>query len=38
MGGVWMHNDKGVTMHLKTSTEGLELSIGAGGITVEMTE
>jgi hypothetical protein len=30
MGGVWMHNDNGVTMHLETSTEGLQLAIGAG--------
>lgn len=37
-GGVLMHNDKGVTMHLKTSSEGVQLAIGAGGITVEMTE
>lgn len=37
-GGVWMHNDKGVAMHLKTSSEGVELAIGAGGITVEMAE
>lgn len=37
-GGIWMSNDKGVTLHLKTSTEGLQLSLGAGGVIIEMTE
>jgi len=31
-GGLWLKNDKGVTVHLKTSAEGLALALGADGM------
>lgn len=36
VGGVWLKNHKGVTMHLKSATEGLALSIGVEGFKVKL--
>jgi hypothetical protein len=38
MGGLWMKNGNGVIMHLKSSTEGLALSIGVEGFKVSLDE
>jgi hypothetical protein len=37
-GGLWLKNDKGVVMHLRSSTEGLALSIGVEGLKVSLDE
>jgi hypothetical protein len=37
-GGFWMQNDKGVSLHITSDTEGLALGLGAGAVTIEMTE
>jgi len=34
--GMWLKNDKGVTMHLKSSNEGLAINIGVDGLQVKM--
>jgi hypothetical protein len=36
MGGgkLWLRNDKGVTMQLKTKREGLQLGLGADGVVI----
>jgi uncharacterized membrane protein len=33
-GTLWLRNDKGVTMRLKTRREGLQLSLGADGVVI----
>jgi len=33
-GTLWLRNDKGVTMRLKTHREGLQLSLGADGVVI----
>jgi hypothetical protein len=38
MGGLAVQNENGVRLNLKTSSEGLALSIGAGGLKVTMEE
>ena len=35
-GGLWMKNGNGVIMHLKSSTEGLALSVGVEGLKVSL--
>jgi hypothetical protein len=35
-GNLWLKNDKGVHMHLKSQLEGLALTLGADAITVKM--
>ena len=35
-GAMWLKNDKGVTLHLKSSNEGLAINIGADGLKIEM--
>ena len=35
-GGQWLQNDKGVSIHLTTSQEGLALGMGAEGLTIRM--
>lgn len=37
-GGLWLKNDKGVVMHLRSSTEGVALSIGVEGLKVSLDE
>lgn len=34
--GMWLKNDKGVTMHLKSSNEGLAINVGVDGLKVEL--
>jgi len=34
--GMWLKNDKGVTMHLISSNEGLAINIGVDGLQVKM--
>jgi hypothetical protein len=34
-GGLWLKNDKGVTMHLTSRAEGLALDLGVEGLTVK---
>jgi len=34
-GGLWLKNDKGVTMHLTSTGEGIALSLGVEGLTVQ---
>lgn len=36
MGGLWLKNDKGVTIHLKANADGLALSTGAEGLKITM--
>ena len=36
VGGFWFKNDKGVTLHMKSSAEGLALSIGVEGLKITM--
>lgn len=36
LGGKWLENDKGVTLHLRSSGEGLSLDTGAGGLKITM--
>jgi len=33
-GTLWLRNDKGVTMRLKTRRQGLHLSLGADGVLI----
>ena len=35
-GNLWLKNDKGVHMHLKSQLEGLALTLGADALTVKM--
>jgi hypothetical protein len=35
-GGFWLKNDKGVTLHLKASAEGIALDIGVEGLKITM--
>jgi hypothetical protein len=35
-GDLWLKNDKGVHMHLKSQLEGLALTLGADALTVKM--
>jgi hypothetical protein len=35
-GGFWFKNDKGVTLHMKASAEGVALDIGAEGLEIKM--
>jgi len=35
-GGLWLQNDKGVSMHVTTSQEGLALGTGLEGVNIEM--
>jgi hypothetical protein len=34
--GMWLKNKKGVTLHLKTSNEGVALQLGSGGLKIAM--
>jgi len=36
MGGLWLKNGNGVVMHLKSSTEGVALSIGIEGFKISL--
>jgi hypothetical protein len=36
VGGLWMKNSKGVSMHLKSNNEGLALSVGVTGLKITM--
>ncbi len=36
IGGLYVHNDNGVVLKLKTHAEGVALSIGVQGITIQM--
>lgn len=36
VGGTWMKNDKGVTIHLVTTSEGVEVQVGTKGVTISM--
>jgi len=36
IGGLYIRNDKGVVIELKTHAEGVALSVGVTGITIEM--
>ena len=38
IGGLYIRNDKGVVIKLKTHAEGVALSIGAQGLTIQMVE
>ena len=38
VGGFYIHNDKGVVIKLKTHAEGVALSIGVEGITIQMVD
>lgn len=33
-GAVWLRNDKGVTLRLKTQRQGLQISLGADGVLI----
>ena len=35
-GGLWLENDQGVVMHLKSGAEGVALSIGVEGLKVKL--
>ena len=35
-GGLWMKNSKGVTLHLKSSNDGVALNLGATGLKITM--
>jgi hypothetical protein len=35
VGGLWLTNSKGVTLHLKTHAEGLALAIGVDGLKIK---
>ena len=35
-GGLWMGNNKGVTIHLKGKADGLALAMGVGGFKIDM--
>jgi hypothetical protein len=35
VGGLWLKNDKGVTMHLTSRAEGIALSLGVEGLSVK---
>ncbi len=35
VGGLWLKNDKGVSMHLTAGAEGLALSLGVEGLSVK---
>ena len=35
-GDLWLKNDHGVYLHLKTHLEGIALTVGADAITVKM--
>ena len=34
--GMWLKNKQGVTLHLKTSNEGVALQLGSGGLKIAM--
>ena len=36
VGGLWLKNSKGVTLHLKSKGAGLALSLSAGGLKITM--
>ena len=36
VGGFWLKNSKGVTLHLKASSEGIALAIGVEGLKIAM--
>ena len=36
MGGLWVKNDKGVALHLKTHAEGIALAIGVDGLKIDL--
>jgi hypothetical protein len=36
VGGFWLKNSKGVTLHLTSETEGLALAIGVEGLNIKM--
>lgn len=36
VGGIWMTNGNGVTLHLSSKTEGLALAIGIEGLRIKM--
>ena len=38
LGGYYIHNDKGVVLELKTHAEGVALSIGVQGVTIQMVD
>ena len=38
VGGYYVHNDNGVVLELKTHAEGVALSIGVQGLTIQMVE
>ena len=38
LGGYYIHNDKGVVLELKTHAEGVALSIGVTGLTIQMVD
>jgi hypothetical protein len=35
---MWLENPNGVSIHLKVEREGLSLSMGAGGLNIQMQE
>jgi hypothetical protein len=35
-GGLWVTNDKGVTLHLKTRPAGIASALGADGLKIDM--
>ena len=36
MGGLWVKNDKGVALHLKTNAKGIALAIGVDGLKIDL--
>ena len=38
IGGYYVHNDKGVALELKTHAEGVALSIGVSGLTIQLVD
>ena len=38
VGGYYVHNDKGVVLELKTHAEGVALSVGVQGLTIQMVD
>jgi len=34
--GMWLKNDKGVTLHLKSENEGVALELGSGGLNISV--
>ena len=38
IGGLYIHNDNGVVIEVKTHAEGVALSVGVQGITIQMVD